>query len=77
MALSYDREADQSYHVKIIKPGEGETDLDGSFAGWSPDGSAILLVRIIDEKPRMFVIDLATKKEKDLGPGFGGVWTAS
>jgi hypothetical protein len=29
------------------------------------------------EKPHMIVVDLGTKKEKDLGPGYGGVWTTS
>ena len=37
----------------------------------------MLLVRVVDDKPRVIVVDLATKKEKDLGPGDGGVWTVS
>lgn len=50
-------------------------ELDGAVAAWAPDGSAVLLGRFVGEKPHMFLVDLATKKEKDLGPTYGGVWT--
>ena len=50
---------------------------DGGPASWSPDGSAVVLTRLVGDQPHMFVVELATKKEKDLGPGWVGVWAQS
>lgn len=77
VVISYDREGERGYRSILIKPGEGVTELNGGIEAWAPDGSAVLLVRVVDDKPHMIVLDLATKKEKDLGPGYGGVWTTS
>ncbi|HKY75791.1 MAG TPA: hypothetical protein VJS45_06615, partial [Acidimicrobiia bacterium] len=77
VALSYGRDSEPGAHVKVITPGSATVDLDGAFAGWAPDGSAVLLVRVAGERTSMIVVDLATKKETDLGPGFGAVWTTS
>ena len=75
LAISYDREGQRGIRSILIKPGEGVTELDGGIHAWAPDGSAVLLVRAVDDKPHMIVLDLATKKEKDVGPGYSGVWT--
>jgi hypothetical protein len=75
VVISYDREGEAGYRSILIKPGEGTTELNGGIEAWAPDGSAVLLLRVVDDKPHMIVLDLATKKEKDLGPGYGGVWT--
>jgi hypothetical protein len=75
VVLSYGREGEQGARSVLIKPGEGVTELNGGIESWAPDGSAVLLVRVVDDKPHMIVVDLATKREKDLGPGYGGVWT--
>ena len=75
VAIPYFRENEQGSHVVVVTPGQGVTELDGFFGSWAPDGSAILIGRVVGDKPHMFVVDLATKKEKDLGEGFGAVWT--
>ncbi|HZI37990.1 MAG TPA: hypothetical protein VFF24_06760 [Acidimicrobiia bacterium] len=75
VAVSFSREGEGGNHSLILKPGEGVTELNASISAWAPDGTAVLAVRLVDAKPHMFVIDLATKQEKDLGPGFGGFWT--
>ena len=77
VALPYSREGEQGSRTAILTPGEGLQELEGGFAAWAPDGTAVLLVRRVGDGPHMIAVDLATKKEKDLGPGFGGVWTAS
>jgi hypothetical protein len=75
VAVSFGREGEGGHHSLILKPGEGVMELNASISAWAPDGTAVLAVRLVDDKPHMFVIDLATKQEKDLGPGFGGFWT--
>ena len=75
VAISYGREGERGARSILIKPGEGVTEFDGGIEAWAPDGSAVLLVRVVDDKPHMIVVDLGTKREKDLGPGYGGVWT--
>ena len=75
VAISYAREDDLVSRTAIFKAGEGVVELDGSVTAWAPDGSAVILGRLVDDKPHMFVVDLATKKETDLGEGFGAVWT--
>jgi hypothetical protein len=35
----------------LIDSGEGVTELDGGIESWGPDGSAVLLVRLVDDKP--------------------------
>ncbi len=77
VVISYDREGERGYRSILIKPGEGVTELDGGIEAWAPDGSTVLLVRVVDDTPHMIVVDLATKREKDLGSGWGGVWTTS
>ena len=75
VAIPHYREADANSRVVVVTPGQGVTELNGGFAGWAPDGSAVIIGRPVGDKPHMFVVDLATKTEKDLGVGYGGVWT--
>ena len=75
VVISYDRDAEAGFRSVLIKPGEGVTELDGGIEAWAPDGSAVLLLRVVDDQPHLIVHDLATKKEKDLGVGYGAVWT--
>ena len=77
VAITYSREGEQGSRAVILTPGEGVKELDGGVAAWAPDGTAVLLGRRVGDGVHMIAVDLATKKEKDLGPGFGGVWTTS
>jgi hypothetical protein len=77
VAITYSREGEQGSRVVILKPGEDVTELEGGLGGWAPDGSAVLLIRRVGDAAHTVLVDLATKKEKDLGPGYGGVWTVS
>jgi hypothetical protein len=77
VAIPHYREDDTNSRLVVVTPGQGITEVTGGFAGWAPDGSAVIIGRPVGDEPHMFVVDLATKKETDLGVGYGAVWTRS
>jgi hypothetical protein len=70
--------SDAPNSMAIVPWGGGEpVTVDGLFAGWSPDGSSVLVMRFDDpDNPRLFAVSADGKKEVELGTGQVAVWTA-
>ncbi|MGH9002921.1 MAG: hypothetical protein ACRDYV_07310, partial [Acidimicrobiia bacterium] len=72
-AVSLRRPESKSPVTLIIGAGT-EAETAGQFAGWAPDGSALLVISLVDGQPHAMVASLDGKVQTDLGPAFNAVW---
>lgn len=78
LAVSLQPGPEQDYAAAILPWDGGDpVEIKGLFAGWSPDGSSLLVVRHDDpDNPHFFAVSADGKDEVDLGTGTGAIWTA-